>query len=318
MRKIFAAFLLVACTALLAQVYDRPLTEQDIRRLTPILQADKTGAARLAKQAQEREALEAERAKARQAAVEKIDAGLDPFEWLTQISRDVTTPSTARYEAACSRAHPAASQDPSAVFSFGIPAPPAWLRVWHARDESVPIGDRTQSSERPGAPRPGATRPEQVVQQTRAFYSSRQYQYEGEPAPFEWQFLTPDRHVSATVMGVNVLGRTEPCRALPTGPTILFKAEGEAFVKGPQKTPATTNWELAEALQRVGIGESDYLNLKLQLLNAQADAQDPSRLAGTTPATDEQRKALEIRRQNAEFYRTHEKTVAPLLEGLSR
>ncbi len=317
MLRVVAA-LLLASTPLLAQVYDRPLTEQDLQRLMPVLQADKTGAARLAKQAQERQALEADRAKARQAVVEKINAGLDPLEWLQQIAPAVATPSTARYEAACSRAHTAAAKDPSAVFTFGMAAPPAWLRVWHARDQSVPIGDRTQSSERPGAPRPGATRPEQVAQQTRAFYSSREFQYQGEPAPFEWQFLTPDRRVSATVMGVNVLGHTEPCRALPTGPTILLKAEGEAFAKGPEKTPATTNWELAEALEKAGISQSDYLNAKLQLLTARADAGDPSRLAALAPTTDEQRKAIEIRRENAGFYRAHERTLAPLLEGLSQ
>ena len=61
---------------LAAQVYDRPLTEQDVERVAPLLRAEKAGAARLARQAGDRDALAGVRAKARQEAVGAIAAGI--------------------------------------------------------------------------------------------------------------------------------------------------------------------------------------------------------------------------------------------------
>jgi len=309
--------LLLGSVPLVAQVYDRPLTEQDLQRLVPVLRAETAGAERLARQAAEREALEEVRSKARQQVVGEVAAGADPLEWLRKLSPNSAAPSTARYQPACSRALTQSNAVPSAVLSFGIAAPSAWLAVWKARDQSVPIGDRGQAANQPGAQRPGATRPELVVQQTRSFYSARAFEYQGEPAPFEWQFLAPDRLVSAMVMGVNALGRVEACRDLPSGPMVVLKAEGEAFGKGPKRPTPRTNRELAEALDKAGLGEAEYLNLKLQLMTAQADAKDPSRLNATASATEDQQKTLAIRRKNADFYRQHAEVLAPLLAGLS-
>ena len=124
------------------------------------------------------------------------------------LSAAAVAPSTARYDASCSRALTQSASHPSAVFSFGIDAPSAWVAVWKARDNTVPIGDRSQVASQPGAQRPGATRPEAVVQQTRAFYSARGFQYQGEPAPFEWVFVAPDRLVSVTLMGVTLINQS--------------------------------------------------------------------------------------------------------------
>ena len=314
----FLAALLLAAAQLAAQLYDRPLTEQDLRQLVPVLRAEKAGAERLARQAAEREALEEVRSKARQRVVGQIEAGADPLEWLRKLSPRAAAPSTARYQAACSRALTQSSAVPSAVLSFGIAAPPAWLAVWKARDQSVPISERGQAADRRGAERSGATRPELVTQQTRSFYSARAFEYQGEPAPFEWQFLAPDRLVSAMVMGVNVLGRVEACRDLPSGPMVVLKAEGEAFGKGPRKPAPSTNRELAEALDGAGLSEAEYLNLKLQLMTAQSDAKDASRLDATASTTEAERQTLAIRRKNADFYRQHAQVLAPLLEGLPR
>ena len=309
------AFLFLAAP-LAAQVYERPLTEQDLQRVLPLLRADRTGGERLGRQAAEREALEGQRRGARQQATAQIAGGIDPLAWLTKLTANAVAPSTARYQAECSRALTGSSVVPSAVFSFGIAAPSSWLAVWRARDQSIPIGDRSKTVEKPGAQQPGATRPEAVTQQTRAFYASRHFEYEGEVAPFEWQFLAPDRLVGATVMGVNVLGRVAECRDLPSGPMVLLKAQGEAFAKGPARPGPGTNRELADALDTAGFTEGQYLNLKLQLLNARADAQDPARLNKLPTATEEQRNTLDIRRANAEFYRGHADVIAPLLEGM--
>jgi hypothetical protein len=314
--SVFFLVLVIVVAPLAAQYYERPLTEQDLQRVMPVLRADKAGAERLARQAADREALERERTNRRQQAVARIAAGTDPLEWLTGLAAKVTTPSTARYEAACSRALTASGGVPSAVFTFGIAAPSSWLAVWKARDRSIPIGDRSQAAAGPGAQRPGATRPEQVAQQTRAFYSSRGFEYQGELAPFEWQFLAPDRQISATVMGVNVLGRVDECRDLPSGPMVVLKAEGQAFAKAPARPGPATNRELADALDKAGLDEADYLNLKLQLLAARADAQDPSRLKPAAAANEEQQKSLAIRRQNVEFFRQHQAVLDPLLAGL--
>ncbi len=310
------ALVVLTVAPLAAQVYDRPLTEQDLQRLTPVLRAEKTGAARIAKQATEAAALEQKRAAGRQQAVSAIAGGEDPSAWLTRLSSNAVAPSTSRYDAACSRALTQSQSNPSAVFSFGIAAPPAWVAVWKARDSSVPIGDRTHAAAQPGAQRPGATRPETVVQQARAFYSARRWEYQGEPAPFEWQFVAPDRLVAATLMGVNVLGQVEACRALADGPTITVKAADEAFGKGPARPRSKVNYELADALEKSGLRREEYVNLREQLRVAQADAKDPSRLAVPPGATEEQRKDLAIRAQNAQFYRQHAAAIAPLLEGI--
>lgn len=306
---------LMAAVQVTAQVYDRPLTEQDLQRLAPVLRAEKAGAARAARQATERQALEQKRGTEKRQAVGVIAEGTDPLAWLSERSANAVAPSTARYDAACSHALTQSAGDPSAVFSFGIAAPPTWLAVWKARDTSVPIADRGPTADKPGAQRPGATRPETVVQQTRAFYSGRGFAYQGEPAPFEWQYLASDRLVNVTLMGVNVLGRVEACRALANGPTIVVKAEGEAFAKGPVRAASNTSRELADALDAAALREEEYLNLKEQLRSAQADAKDPSRLSVPPSATEEQRKALAIRAKNAEFYRAHADVIAPLLEG---
>ena len=310
------ALLVLVVAPLAAQYYERPLTEQDLQRVLPVLRADKAGTERLARQAADREALELERANRRQQAVALIAAGTDPLEWLTGLATKATTPSTARYEAACSRALTASGGVPSAVFTFGIAAPSSWLAVWKARDRSIPIGDRSQAAAKPGAQQPGATRPEQVAQQTRTFYSSREFEYQGELAPFEWQFLAPDRKLSATVMGVNVLGRVDACRDLPSGPMVVLKAEGQAFAKAPVQPGPATNRELAAARDAAGFSEAEYLNLKLQLLAARADAQDPARLKPAAAATEEQQKPLAIRRENAEFYRRHAVVLDSLLAAL--
>ncbi len=312
----FSLVFAIVVAPLAAQYYDRPLTEQDLQRALPVLRADKAGTERLARQAAEREALERARASGRQQAVALIGAGTDPLEWLRKLTSNAATPSTARYQAECSRALTASSGVPSAVFTFGIAAPASWLAVWKARDANIPIGDRSQAAAAPGAQRPGAPRAEAVAQQTRAFYSSHEFEYEGEPAPFEWRFLGPDRLVSATVMGVNVLGRVDPCRALPSGPMVVLKAEGQAFAKGPAQPGAARNRELEDALDKAGISESEYLNLKLQLLAARADAQVPSRLNDAPPAGAGQQKTLAIRRENAEFYRRHQAVLEPLLAAL--
>jgi hypothetical protein len=320
MRRVARAAALCVAVALAiarlgAQYYERPLTEQDVRRALPVLQADKAGTERLARQAAEQNALEQVRTNGRQQAVGLIAAGTDVLGWLQTLTANAATPSTAQYQAPCSRALTAADAMPSAVFTFGIPAPSSWLAVWRARDQSIPIGDRSRAAGEPGAQRPGATRPEAVTQQTRAFYSSRGFESRGELAPFEWQFLSPDRLVSATVMGVNVLGRLDPCRDLPSGPMIVLKAEGQAFAKAPALPGPKANRELADALDKAGLGEAEYLNLKLQLLAARADAQDPSRLKAAA-ASEDQQKALAIRRENAEFYRQHAAVLDPILTAL--
>lgn len=305
----------IAVAPLVAQYYERPLTEQDLQRALPVLQADKAGTERLARQAAESEALEQVRANARRQAVAQVAAGTDPLEWLTKLTDNATAPSTALYQEACSRAFTASAAVPSAVLTFGIAASPAWLAVWKARDQSLPIQERGQTeASRPS--RPSAPRPELVAQQARAFYASREFQYEGELAPFEWRFLAPDRLVSATVLGVNVLGRVAACAQLPTGPMVMVKAEGRAFGKAPTPPGPSTNQELADALDKAGFSEPQYLNLKLQLLAARADAADPSRLNKAAAATEEQQQALAIRRQNVEFYRRHQALLEPLLAGL--
>jgi hypothetical protein len=318
MNASVAIITLLAAAPLAAQFYDRPLTGQDLQRVIPVLQADKAGTERLARQAADHEALERVRAGTRQQATGRITGGVDPLEWLTKLTSNAVAPSTARYQAACSRALTESSGVPSAVFSFGIAAPSSWLAVWKARDQSIPIGDRSEAATKPGALPPGATRPEAVTQQTRSFYSSRGFEYQGELAPFEWQVLAPDRLVSATIMGVNVLGRVEACRELPSGPMVALKAEGEAFGKAPAQPGPGSNRELADALDKAGLGEGEYLNLKLQLMNAQADALDPSRLTPAASATEEQQKTLAIRRQNADFYRQRADVLAPLLAGLKQ
>ncbi len=306
------ALLILTTAHAAAQYYERPLTEQDLERVVPVLQADKAGTERLARQAADREALERTRTGARQQAAGQIKAGTDPLEWLRKLTPNAAAPSTARYDAGCSRALTAQNADPSAVFTFGLAAPSAWLIVWKTRDQSIPIGERGQ----PGAQRPGATRAESVAQQSRSFYSSRNFEYEGEIAPFQWQLMAPDRFISATVMGVNVLGRLDACRALASGPTIVLKAEGEAFGRGPSQPGPAANRELDRALDKAGLGEPEYLNLKLQLLAARADARDPGRLKAPAAATEEQMKALAIRRQNVEFYRRHEAGLDALLAAL--
>ena len=97
---------------------------------------------------------------------------------------------------------------------------------------------------------------------------------------------------------------------------VVLTAEGEAFGKAPAQPGSARNRELADALDKSGLSEGEYVNLKLQLLNAQADAGDPSRLKADASAREEQRQTLDIRRRNAEFYRQHEQILAPLLAGM--
>jgi hypothetical protein len=314
-----SALAVTLCAALAAaQVYERPLNEQDLQRLVPVLEADAVVAAQRARETTESTAAERVRAEARERAVGEVSSGADPLEWLSTHSRLAASPSTAVYAPGCSRAVTSAWRVPTAVLSFGVPAPSGWLALWQQRDPGAVTAPPPRSDRAREAARPAASA-ESVAQRARRFYSDRQFEYEEERAPFEWRFLAPDHLVSATVMGVAALGQVEACRTLATGPAVVLRAEGEMFGKGAPPASKQAGRALAAAREKAGLSEAEYLNLKLQLLNARADASapPPTKVPQAGAIGDERQKELAIRRENVEFYRRHAALLDRLLAPLS-
>lgn len=299
-----------------AQVYDRALHEQDLARILPVLRADVQAADERARERAASASLAAARARAMQDAAGEIARGADPLDWLRAHSREAVAPSTAVYQPACARALTAAAGRPSAMLSFGIDAPTGWLFVWKERDAGA-IATGPPASRQRGAPGSSA-RPEALVQQTRAFYAGRNFEYKGERAPFEWQFMAADKRVSATIVGVNVFGRLEACRALATGPAVVIRAEdelfGQALASQEATTAGTAQRAFDAAVQKAGLSEAEYLNLKLQVLAARVDAAAEDRGARIAAANPNDEA---IRRQNARFYREHREALEPLLARLA-
>jgi hypothetical protein len=303
---LFAAFTI----ALDAQVFDKPLTDADLGKLLPLVAAEASDLTRLREQADRDAMAEKTRQAAREAAAREIVAGrVDPFGWLERTSKNAVVPSTARYQAACSKEASERAPGVAAVFTFGVPAPDSWLAVL--------AGGASQGAARAGGEgRPRGLNAESVAQQARAFYSARTFDPQGERAAFEWVFLSPDRLVTASVHGVNPYRALPACSALASGPTIVLSGAPRAFGPDPASPRATRTFPAA--LDAAGMNDVDYQSLKFQLTMARHDARDPASLADTPPGGADPSTSREknVRKQNADLYRRYAAKLDPLLDQL--
>lgn len=299
------------------QLFEKPLTDADLARLLPLLRAEVADAARRQDQAQRDQAAETMRQAAREAASHEIASGhTDPLVWLQHVSSNTVAPSTARYDAPCSREVSERPARPAAVFSFGIPAPDSWLAVAAGSDARPPAASDA------GKARPqGGLTAEAVTQQARAFYSSRHFDPTGERAVFEWILVSPDRLITATVYGVNPHRAIAGCSLLGSGPTIVLSGAPRAFGPDPVRVAGAATATLAAVLEATGLREVDYQSLRFQVTIARYDARAPSAPqnapSGATANRDPSvAREKAVRAQNAEWYRQHAAELDPLLDQL--
>jgi hypothetical protein len=305
-------------TGLGAQLFETPLTDADLARLLPLLKAEVADTARRQEQAERDQAAEKTRQAARQTASSEIASGhSDPLAWLQHVSPNAVTPSTARYDASCSRAVGERSARPAAVFSFGIPAPDSWLALAAGSGAEPPVAENTRKT-RP----PGGLSAETVAQQARAFYSSRHFDPSGERAVFEWMLASSDRLITATVYGVNPYRTIVACSVLDSGPTIVLSGAPRAFGPDPVRAATKGTVTLAAALEAAGLRDVDYQTLKFQVTMARNDARDPAALPSAPPGAAAADPSLArqnaVRAQNAVWYRRHAPDLDPLLGQLIR
>jgi hypothetical protein len=316
-RSMLTASLLVAVSLVAAgrQIFDRPLTDADIQKLIPLLKVDADGQDRLRAEAERKTATEKARQAARDVVVGRVgDGGVDPFAWLREQSPSAAVPSTARYEASCSREMTAARGDVTAVFTFGVPAPAPWLSI-------VRGTGATEAAPASGGNRPRGPSAEAIAQQTRAFYAAKTFEPQGEPAPFQWVFLAPDELVMATVYGVKPGPNAGACGTLASGPMILLAPAPKAFGAKPAPSAAATPRAggLEDALRAAGLAEAEYQSLRFQVTMARRDAREPAALeagAGVQPPTEQARREKSVRRQNADTYGRFAGQLDPLLDRL--
>jgi hypothetical protein len=304
----------IGVTAGSAQVFDKPLTDADLEKLLPLLAAEAVDQSRRDEQAERDAAAERARQAARSALVREIAGSqVDPLAWLRQKTPHTVVPSTARYEAACSRAVSQQAGNVAAVFTFGVAAPDSWIAV--ARGSSGP----------PPTPAGAATRPraaaaESVAPQTRSFYSARGFKPQGEQAAFAWGFLSPDGLITATVHGVNPHHALPACQALASGPAITLDAAPKAF--GPSAPAGRRAGALREALTKAGLDDVEYQSLRFQAIQARNDARNPSSFEVERPvgviAGDAAAREKAVRTQNVAWYWRFAAKLDPLLDRLIR
>jgi len=350
-------FLLLSCllhASAGAQLLTPKLSENEVRSVIPILKAEIAGYGQLEK------GMETERA-ARQALFEGIKSGrIDPLAWLKQRSKHVVVPPGAVYEPACSRAASIIGWDspgrqdpevanvlpppvhPRAIFTLGkeIPAVNKHLLGKNITDESY-----QRFRENPiNMDHPSYKETRSTLGKVLAFYIDEGFSADFSLGGNTVNFYPRDAEgeIAGTVWDaqIDLLDPMNPdvvknCRSHPLGPSIEIKAGEklmEKALKSAETKVGTDDVKIKSALQKAGITEDRYGEIKMALIAARTGSESPEEeepaaldFKPTTPEEKQAAEAIEMmkkeiraKKNNIQLYKRYKAELDPILDALQK
>jgi hypothetical protein len=245
-------------------------------------------------------------------SLEAAEGRVEPLSWLKQHSKYVVVPPGVTYHAQCSR-EVSRSGLVQAVFTFGVVAGGLSGRLDQGMKPEAALASGARMMDAKG---------ETLLKRTRDFYATRQVRYAGNVAVYTHGFLPPDKSLMITFMELNPY-RKKACAGLPNGPIldIHLPTAPDAETEG-RETPATEGG-YERALKRAGLSESEYLNIIVNLEDAQKLDSDSAQLEATdeflsslgdSEETRNIRRNNAIRRKNLAVYRASKAELDSLLK----
>lgn len=304
------AAVLVMCSASFADVDVITLTQAQVNRVLPVLKAEIT---QLKSPGSEQSGeLSKASSESNWFSLAAVEGRVEPLSWLKQRSKYIVVPPGATYHAQCSR-EVSRSGLVQAVFTFGVVAGGLSGRLDQGVKPEAALASGARMMDAKG---------EALLKSTRAFYAARQIHYAGNVAAFTHGFLTPDKSLMITFMELNPY-REKACAGLPNGPIIdiHLPTAREAAAEGHEEPAPEGGYE--RALARAALNESEYLNIIVNLEDAQKLDSDSSQLdatdeflssLGDSEETRRIRRNNSIRRKNLALYRANKAELDSMLK----
>lgn len=297
-RLLLSFFGCVCVCAAQEDLLIRPIGETDVPRLLAVLKAEGAGLHRL-----DTEGAAAPRFKYQD---------VDPLEWLKRNSTYVAVPPGAVYEPECSRFASAQNAGFVAVFSYRVKA--------SEYAGALVNGDERAALELslPSASTAARRKTDSIANSAREFYRRRKFH--GSDAArrlLVFRYLSPDNSVWVEFYQANAF-LPDGCRSMATGPMLMLTAGVPSSMAPVNESAPAPPFDFAAALRKAGMRESEYQGLRIALLMARSDAQDPSVLQqlADPDASPAVKRQIAIRQQNAEMYRKHADEFGPVLDSL--
>jgi len=314
-RNCMTAALILVLVAGGLHAGERQLNDADLQKLESVLQAE---AAMLT---------EGQASSQRKEEARSGFSG-DPLEFLRRRTR-VDVPEGAKYEPRCSAAASAAG--PLAIFTFGRHIDcyhRAW-RDWARTAKRGPDEDLQAPAVSPDCGRDG----ERTLTFLKALGEKLQKKGYTVQEEGSRQLVRADGNLTIVLEPYNRYDRAESahthplnaiesaqareaaltaCSSIPSGPIIVIHPGENYFMTG------TTSTGLDAALKKAGLSENDYEVLKEALFLARMDVEMGTLQAAEAAAggDPDMRRALAVRRANANLYRKHAVQLGPLLDAL--
>ncbi len=348
-------FLLVAGLiqdSVFAQGLTPQLTEREIRSVIPILKVEIAGYGQLEK------GIETDRG-ARQALFHDIKSGkIDPLAWLKQRSKYVLVPPGAVYEPACSRAASIRGWDltdmqdketravpaalPTAIFTFGKDLPAINK---HLLSKNITAESYARFSQNPfNTNAPSYQEIRSILEKTRSFYSGKGFSASYSMSGDSVNFFPHDAvgEISGHVFQVQIdlfdplyPDVLKSCGSHPMGPSIEIRAGDKLMEKVFKPVDIKVNTDDARIkrdLQRAGITEYRYAEIKAALMMARTGSQNPEEQEPAaldfTPSTPEEKQAAEaigmmkkeirVKKNNIQLYSKYKTELDPILDVLQK
>ncbi|MDP2883930.1 MAG: hypothetical protein Q8P51_02775 [Ignavibacteria bacterium] len=340
--------------SVLARQLTPKLSESEIRSVISILKAEIAGYSQLEK------GIQTDR-DARQALFEGIKSGkIDPLAWLKQRSKYVIVPPGAVYEPACSRAASIMGWDspgrqdpeiagvlpppvhPTAIFTLGkeIPAINKHLLGTTITGESY----RRFRENPTNTDHPSYKEIRPILANIQAFYIDKGFSADYSMGGNTVKFYPYDAEgeITGTVWDVQIdlFDPLNPdvvknCRSHPMGPSIEIRAGDKLMEKAfkPAETKVgTDDVKIKSALQKAGITEDRYGEIKGALIMARTGSQSPEEEEPAAldfkPSTPEEKQAAEAiemmkkeiraKKNNIQLYNKYKAELDPILDVLQK
>jgi hypothetical protein len=337
-----------------AQLLTPKLSEGELRSVIPILKAEVAGFGQLEKGVKTDQ-------DARRALFNDIKSGkIDPLAWLKQKSKYVIVPPGAVYERACSRAVSIRGWDspgrqdpeiadvlpppvnPTAIFTFGKenPAINKHLLGKKITDESY-----TRFRENPfNMDHPSYQEIQSILAKAIAFYIDEGFSADYSQGGYTVNFYPRDAEgeISGIVWQVQIdlfdplyPDVVRSSSSHPMGPSIEIRAGDklmERVFKPVDTKVGMDDVNIKSSLQKAGITEDRYGEIKGALLIARSGSQNPEEeepaALDFTPSTPEEkqaaqeiekmRKEIRVKKDNIRLYNRYKAELDPILDVLEK
>jgi len=300
----------------------RQLKESDILKLIPLLRAEAA-------------ALSAAQARLEREETARASFSGDPLEFLRKRAQ-LDLPQGASYMASCSRAASVQTvRGPLAIFSFGRSID-CYNRTWRDWKRTTKRGQK-EKLEEPKISQDcyiEGLQTKEFLKGVRAEFEKRGFKFLYEGALGEPHLISADGIFEVELQPYNIYDRAESpdnhpfnvieseqareaalaaCSGMPTGPILVVRPGERFFEKDPLDT-------LEVALQKSGLSEKEYDDMKMALFMARMDTKPEWWAAAEAAAANDAaaQRDLAIRRNNRSLYRKFGAQLDPLFDALER